>query len=67
PCFRSCLARDFAMVSVTGVKFPGSPIPFCGMNASVLGREGCAECFEPFTETKYFFLGNLGLPVAATA
>jgi len=43
------------------------PIPFGGMKASGLGREGGAEGFEPFTETKYFCLGNLGLPVAATA
>ncbi|KVV45297.1 NAD-dependent succinate-semialdehyde dehydrogenase [Burkholderia territorii] len=58
---------DFAMVSVNGVKFTGAPIPFGGMKASGLGREGGAEGFEPFTETKYFCLGNLGLPVAATA
>jgi aspartate-semialdehyde dehydrogenase len=37
------------------------------MKASGLGREGGAEGFEPFTEIKYFCLGNLGLPVAATA
>jgi aspartate-semialdehyde dehydrogenase len=58
---------DFAMVSVNGVKFTGAPIPFGGMKASGLGREGGAEGFEPFTETKYFCLGNLGLPLAATA
>ncbi|MBR7976495.1 NAD-dependent succinate-semialdehyde dehydrogenase [Burkholderia vietnamiensis] len=58
---------DFAMVSVNGVKFTGAPIPFGGMKASGLGREGGVEGFEPFTETKYFCLGNLGLPVAATA
>ncbi|MBR8221432.1 NAD-dependent succinate-semialdehyde dehydrogenase [Burkholderia ambifaria] len=58
---------DFAMVSVNGVKFTGAPIPFGGMKASGLGREGGAEGFEPFTETKYFCLGNLGLPVTATA
>ncbi|MGK8779449.1 NAD-dependent succinate-semialdehyde dehydrogenase [Burkholderia cenocepacia] len=58
---------DFAMVSVNGVKFTGAPIPFGGMKASGLGREGGAEGFEPFVETKYFCLGNLGLPVAATA
>ena len=58
---------DFAMVSVNGMKFTGAPIPFGGMKASGLGREGGAEGFEPFTETKYFCLGNLGLPVAATA
>jgi aspartate-semialdehyde dehydrogenase len=58
---------DFAMVSVNGVKFTGAPIPFGGMKASGLGREGGSEGFEPFTETKYFCLGNLGLPVAASA
>ncbi|MBR8347819.1 NAD-dependent succinate-semialdehyde dehydrogenase [Burkholderia ambifaria] len=58
---------DFAMVSVNGVKFTGAPIPFGGMKASGLGREGGSEGFEPFTETKYFCLGNLGLPVTATA
>ncbi|WP_321924064.1 NAD-dependent succinate-semialdehyde dehydrogenase [Paraburkholderia guartelaensis] len=58
---------DFAMVSVNGVKFTGAPIPFGGMKASGLGREGGAEGFEPFVETKYFCLGNLGLPLAAMA
>jgi len=58
---------DFAMVSVNGVKFTGAPIPFGGMKASGLGREGGFEGFEPFVETKYFCLGNLGLPVAAVA
>ncbi|MET3218971.1 UNVERIFIED_ORG: aspartate-semialdehyde dehydrogenase [Burkholderia territorii] len=65
--FRLVRRLDFAMVSVNGVKFTGAPIPFGGMKASGLGREGGAEGFEPFTETKYFCLGNLGLPVAATA
>jgi aspartate-semialdehyde dehydrogenase len=55
---------DFAMVSVNGVKFTGAPIPFGGMKASGLGREGGAEGFEPFVETRYFCLGQLGLPVA---
>lgn len=58
---------DFAMVSVNGVKFTGAPIPFGGMKASGLGREGGFEGFEPFVETKYFCLGNLGLPVTAVA
>ncbi|TAM53694.1 MAG: NAD-dependent succinate-semialdehyde dehydrogenase [Paraburkholderia sp.] len=58
---------DFAMVSVNGVKFTGAPIPFGGMKASGLGREGGFEGFEPFVETKYFCLGNLSLPVAAIA
>ena len=56
---------DFAMVSVNGVKFTGAPIPFGGMKASGLGREGGAEGFEPFVETKYFCLGNLGLPLTS--
>lgn len=56
---------DFAMVSVNGVKFTGAPIPFGGMKASGLGREGGREGFEPFVETKYFCLGNLGLPMTA--
>ncbi len=58
---------DFAMVSVNGVKFTGAPIPFGGMKASGLGREGGTEGFEPFTETKYFCLGHLDLPLAAMA
>ena len=58
---------DFAMVSVNGVKFTGAPIPFGGMKASGLGREGGAEGFEPFVETKYFCLGNLGLPLTSAA
>ncbi|WP_250493510.1 NAD-dependent succinate-semialdehyde dehydrogenase [Caballeronia sp. GAWG1-1] len=58
---------DFAMVSVNGVKFTGAPIPFGGMKASGLGREGGAEGFEPFVETKYFCLGNLGLPLSSAA
>ncbi|MFC0401497.1 NAD-dependent succinate-semialdehyde dehydrogenase [Paraburkholderia rhizosphaerae] len=55
---------EFAMVSVNGAKFTGAPIPFGGMKASGLGREGGAEGFEPFVETRYFCLGQLGLPVA---
>ncbi|TKC88435.1 NAD-dependent succinate-semialdehyde dehydrogenase [Trinickia terrae] len=56
---------DFAMVSVNGAKFTGAPIPFGGMKQSGLGREGGAEGFEPFVETKYFCLGQLGLPETA--
>ncbi len=58
---------DFAMVSVNGVKFTGAPIPFGGMKQSGLGCEGGAEGFEPFVETKYFCLGNLGLPLSSAA
>jgi aspartate-semialdehyde dehydrogenase len=54
---------DFAMVSVNGAKFTGAPIPFGGIKASGLGREGGVEGFEPFVETRYFCLGQLGLPV----
>ncbi|WP_233838753.1 NAD-dependent succinate-semialdehyde dehydrogenase [Paraburkholderia sp. ZP32-5] len=54
---------DFAMISVNGVRFTGAPIPFGGMKASGLGREGGLEGFEPFVETKYFCLGDLGLPL----
>jgi aspartate-semialdehyde dehydrogenase len=57
---------EFAMISVNGVKFTGAPIPFGGMKASGVGREGGSEGFEPFVETKYFCLGNLGLPLGAT-
>ncbi|AHB05369.1 NAD-dependent succinate-semialdehyde dehydrogenase [Pandoraea pnomenusa] len=57
---------DFAMVSVNGVKFTGAPVPFGGMKASGLGREGGVDGFEPFTETKYFCLGNLGIPMHRT-
>ncbi|MCC8393539.1 NAD-dependent succinate-semialdehyde dehydrogenase [Paraburkholderia sp. MMS20-SJTR3] len=54
---------DFAMLSVNGAKFTGAPIPFGGIKSSGLGREGGAEGFEPFVETRYFCLGQLGLPV----
>ncbi|WP_371232075.1 NAD-dependent succinate-semialdehyde dehydrogenase [Pseudomonas sp. QE6] len=47
---------EFAMVAVNGAKFTGHPIPFGGMKASGLGREGGSEGFEPFVETKYFAL-----------
>ncbi len=58
---------DFAMISVNGSSFTGAPVPFGGMKASGLGREGGSEGFEPFTETKYFCLGDLGLPVTPMA
>lgn len=51
---------DHAMVAINGVKFTGHPIPFGGMKASGLGREGGAEGFEPFVETKYFCLHHQG-------
>ena len=54
---------DCAMVAVNGASFTGPPIPFGGMKASGLGREGGQEGFEPFVETKYFCLSNLGLPI----
>src|SRR3546814_15010347 len=57
---------EFAMVSINGSKFTGAPIPFGGMKESGLGREGGQEGFEPFVETKYFCLSNLGLPTAST-
>lgn len=44
---------DHAMVAVNGTKFTGHPIPFGGMKASGLGREGGSEGFEPFVETQY--------------
>lgn len=47
---------DFAMVAVNGARFTGPPVPFGGMKASGLGREGGSEGFEPFVETKYFCL-----------
>jgi aspartate-semialdehyde dehydrogenase len=58
---------EFAMVSVNGAKFTGAPVPFGGMKASGLGREGGLEGFEPFVETRYFCLGQLGLPVSELA
>lgn len=58
---------EFAMVSVNGAKFTGAPIPFGGMKASGLGREGGMEGFEPFVETRYYCLGQLGLPHANAA
>ena len=48
------------MVAVNGVKFTGHPIPFGGMKASGLGREGGTEGFEAFVETKYFCLHYQG-------
>ncbi len=51
---------DHAMVAVNGVKFTGHPIPFGGMKASGLGREGGTEGFEAFVETKYFCLHHQG-------
>jgi len=57
---------EFAMVSINGSRFTGAPIPFGGMKESGLGREGGREGFEPFIETKYFCLSNLGLPTAST-
>lgn len=51
---------DHAMVAVNGVKFTGHPIPFGGMKASGLGREGGNEGFEPFVETKYFCVHHQG-------
>ncbi|MBB5502586.1 NAD-dependent succinate-semialdehyde dehydrogenase [Paraburkholderia sp. MM5384-R2] len=58
---------DFAMVSINGAKFTGAPIPFGGVKSSGLGREGGVEGFEPFVETRYFCLGQLGLPVSDSA
>lgn len=63
--FQLLRCLDFAMVSVNGAKFTGAPIPFGGVKASGLGREGGAEGFEPFVETRYFCLGQLGLPVVS--
>jgi aspartate-semialdehyde dehydrogenase len=51
---------DHAMVAVNGTKFTGYPIPFGGMKASGLGREGGSEGFEPFVETKYVCLHHQG-------
>src|SRR5690606_579569 len=51
---------DHAMVAVNGTKFTGHPIPFGGMKASGLGREGGTEGFEPFVETKYFCIHQQG-------
>lgn len=50
----------FAMIAVNGTQFTGHPIPFGGMKASGLGREGGSEGFEPFVETKYFCLHHQG-------
>lgn len=51
---------DHAMMAINGVKFTGHPIPFGGMKASGLGREGGSEGFEPFVETKYVCLHHHG-------
>jgi len=47
---------QFAMLAVNGAKFTGAPIPFGGIKASGLGREGGLEGFEPFVQCKYFCL-----------
>jgi len=47
---------EFAMIAVNGAKFTGAPVPFGGMKASGLGREGGLEGFEPFMQCKYFCL-----------
>ncbi|MCQ4318976.1 NAD-dependent succinate-semialdehyde dehydrogenase [Stutzerimonas stutzeri] len=51
---------DHAMVAVNGTRFTGHPIPFGGMKASGLGREGGSEGFEPFVETKYVCIHHQG-------
>lgn len=51
---------EYAMVAVNGSKFTGHPIPFGGMKASGLGREGGSEGFEPFVETKYVCIHHQG-------
>lgn len=52
-------ALDFAMIAVNGVKFTGAPIPFGGMKASGIGREGGLEGFAPFVESKYVCIHNV--------
>lgn len=51
---------DHAMVAVNGTRFTGHPIPFGGMKASGLGREGGSEGFEPFVETQYLCIHHQG-------
>lgn len=51
---------EHAMVAVNGTKFTGHPIPFGGMKASGLGREGGSDGFETFVETKYFCIHHQG-------
>ncbi|MGE6322620.1 NAD-dependent succinate-semialdehyde dehydrogenase [Pseudomonas oryzihabitans] len=49
-----------AMVAVNGTRFTGHPIPFGGMKASGLGREGGHDGFEPFVETQYYCIHHQG-------
>ena len=51
---------EHAMVAVNGTKFTGHPIPFGGMKASGLGREGSSDGFDAFIETKYFCIHHQG-------
>jgi hypothetical protein len=55
------------MVAVNDVKFTGHPIPFGGMKASGLGREGGIEGFEAFVETTLRGTGLLTAPLGFAA
>lgn len=51
--FRLSQGLDFGMVAVNCVKITGSPIPFGGVKASGLGREGGHHGLDEYTELKY--------------
>ena len=51
--YRVSRALEFGMVAVNRTQVTGAPIPFGGMKASGLGREGARQGLEAFTEIKY--------------
>ena len=58
-CFRVTAALEYGMVAVNEPILANAAIPFGGKKESGLGREGSAEGFEEFLETKYVLIGGL--------
>lgn len=58
-CFRVSRALEYGMVAVNEPILANAAIPFGGMKESGLGREGSAEGFDEFLETKYVLIGGL--------
>lgn len=58
-CFRVTSALEYGMVAVNEPILANAAIPFGGRKESGLGREGSAEGFEEFLETKYVLIGGL--------